>query len=119
MKLTPGVVPGMTEVAFPMGVVPVEKPPEAEEEVSVAEPDVVPSEGVAEGPGIEVWMVMLIVLVSVCVNVTVELLVVSVQVVVQTMVELPTVTGDPGVLELGDPVTKVCQQVDTSMIGGY
>lgn len=97
-------------------LIPVENSPERDAEVKLALGEVpgrelVPllagAELVAGALGADVWTVilMLMVLVKVCVNVTVESLVVSVQVVVQTEVELASVTGEPGVLELTEPVT--------------
>ena len=107
MKLTLGEVPGKEEVPLLVGTVPVEKPPVREEDVKVTGPDVVPFDVVAGEVGTVVWIVTLIVLVRVCVSVTVVLPMVSVQVVVQTEVELLMVTGEPGVLELPEPVTTM------------
>lgn len=115
VKLALGEVPGAEVVPLPVGTVPVEKPPETDEDVKLAGPDVVPFDVVAGEVGTVVWTVMLIVLVNVWVNVTVEFPAVSVQVVVQIEVELLVLAGEPGVLELPVPVTCFCQPCSVQM----
>lgn len=61
-----------TELALPVGTVPVEKAPERDADVKLTGPDVVPFDDVAGEVGSEVWTVTLIVLAKVCVNVMVE-----------------------------------------------